>query len=85
MRYFILLLIFLSICPATFGQALKLTKGAVNENIAIYDSIKETFSLYVPRDFDPENAYKILFILDPDGSGIRASRLFSQKWLLMIL
>jgi len=79
MRYFILLLIFLSICPATFGQALKLTKGAVNENIAIYDSIKETFSLYVPRDFDPENAYKILFILDPDGSGIRASRLFLSE------
>lgn len=79
MRHFLLLLFFFSICPVTFGQSLILTKGAVNENIVINDSIKETFSLYVPRDFDPQNAYKLLFIIDPDGSGIRASRLFISE------
>ena len=62
----------------TFGQALKLTKGAVNEHIVINDSIKERFSLYVPKDFEPQNSYKMLFIFDPDGSGIRVSRLFAS-------
>ncbi len=79
MRHFLLLSFFLSICSVTFGQAFKLTKGAVNENIVINDSIKETFALYVPKDFDPEKTYKMLFVMDPDGSGIRASRLFISE------
>ncbi|WP_031426130.1 hypothetical protein [Flavimarina sp. Hel_I_48] len=76
MRYILLLLFSLGIGQASVAQALKLTKGVVNENISINDSIKETFALYVPKDFDPNTNYKTLFLLDPDGNGARASKLF---------
>jgi len=71
MRYIFLLLLTVGAVTTSFAQALKLTKGTINEHIAISDSIKETFALYVPVDFDPNRSYKTLFLLDPDGNGGR--------------
>lgn len=62
-----------------YGQQFQLIKGAVNQNLAVNDSVNETFSLYVPADFETSKEYKVLFIMDPEGLGMRAARLFSSE------
>ncbi|MGB3774873.1 MAG: hypothetical protein WA951_06415 [Leeuwenhoekiella sp.] len=61
------------------GQSLKLTKGAITQDLTINDSTSERFSLYVPKDFDPQKSYKTLFLFDPQGNGIRATRLLTSS------
>lgn len=75
MQLFFRFLLLLSVC-AGYGQELRLQKGQVNQGLAINDSLKDTYALYIPGNFDPQVANKVLFVFDPDGDGVRSARLF---------
>ncbi len=70
-----ILLLFLLPC-LLFAQKVKLAKGAITENIVINDSLKESFSVYVPSFFDVSQNWPMIFVFDMEGKGKQALSMF---------
>lgn len=64
-----LLIIAFTFCSILIGQEVRILKGAITENIVVNDSIDETFSLYLPTDFDIIKTWPVIFVFDLDGKG----------------
>ena len=52
------------ISTTNFSQELRLLRGAITENVVVNDSLKETFSLYLPTTFDVRKPWPIIFVFD---------------------
>ncbi len=72
---FRLLIIVLSVF-AGYGQEIRLNKGQLNQGLRVNDSLKNTYTLYIPSSFDPQTPTKILYVFSADGDGVRSARLF---------
>lgn len=57
------------ISTTNFSQELRLLRGAITENVVVNDSLKETFSLYLPTTFDVRKPWPIIFVFDLKGRG----------------
>ena len=57
------------ISTTNFSQELRLLRGAITENVVVNDSLKETFSLYLPTTFDVQKPWPIIFVFDLKGRG----------------
>lgn len=60
------------------AQEYTFNKGVVMDSISVNDSINETFSLYLPLEFDGETPMPVIFIFDNQGRGIKTARLFKS-------
>ena len=76
---FLFIGLWLLISSTSFNaQNITLRKGAVKDSIPVSDSISESFAMYLPKDYTSEKKWPVVFVLDPDGKGISAARLFMQ-------
>lgn len=60
------------------GQELIIKKGIVVDSVAVIDSIPESFSLFIPSNFENKGKWPLLIPLDPKGRGKQAVSLFKQ-------
>lgn len=74
----ILLLVLLVTSFTTTAQQLVLKKGVVLDSVKVNDSIPESFSLYLPKQFEMSETWPIVFVFDTEGNGKRALSLFAQ-------
>lgn len=58
------------------AQEFRIKKGIVVDSIPVNDSIGESFALYLPRNFQANNTFPIIFLFDPDSRGKSAAQLF---------
>ncbi|APQ18197.1 hypothetical protein [Maribacter hydrothermalis] len=65
----ILFLAFALLSCSGFSQEVRLLKGAITENIAVNDSLKETYSLYLPSTFKLGQPLPVIFVFDLKGNG----------------
>ncbi len=73
-----LVLLFLSFSFCGFAQQLTLKKGSVIDEVAVNDSIKESFSLYLPTDFDMTKEWPVVLVFDMQGRGKRVVSMFRE-------
>ncbi|MEO9894651.1 alpha/beta hydrolase [Aurantibacter sp.] len=73
----ILFLLVFTISFSSIGQQLVLKKGIVIDSIPVNDSIPESFSLYLPRKFNANETWPVVFVFDIDGNGKRALKLMA--------
>lgn len=74
----ILLLTFVLISSIVYSQELRLLKGAITENLIVNDSVNETFSLYLPTNFDVNRPWPVTFVMDLEGKGRAALSVLSS-------
>ncbi|PIB30682.1 alpha/beta hydrolase [Maribacter sp. 4G9] len=76
----IVLLILWVVPLAVFSQQLKIVKGTINDSLAIKGEggDTETFSLYLPSNFNMSQAWPVLFLFDMQGSSRAALSMFSS-------
>lgn len=53
-----------------------LKKGTVIDSISVNDSLAESFSLYLPTNFVPEQRWPVVFVFDDSGRGRTSTQLF---------
>ncbi|MEZ4971461.1 MAG: alpha/beta hydrolase [Flavobacteriaceae bacterium] len=73
----IILFLFLGAGLWGSSQQITLKKGVVIDSIAIKDSIPESYSLYIPTNFEMDRNWPILFVFDMEGKGKQAIRMFT--------
>ncbi len=62
-----------------FSQQIKLLKGVINDNIVVNDTtVMETFSVYLPKSFDIEKTWPVVFVIDMDGNGSQALKYLKE-------
>lgn len=77
MRKFLsLVIVSILFSSLSFAQNQTLIKGMVSEIEVTTDSTSLNYSIYIPQNFIATKPVKGLFIFDPNGDGMRASRLF---------
>ena len=74
--FYFLFIILLSTTQYSFAQKQTLLKGMVTEIEVVSDSLNLAYSIYLPPNYTKATASKALFVLDPNGDGMRAARLF---------
>lgn len=72
MKKSILFLYFLTFTIVSFTQELRLKKGRIINEVAVSDSIPETYALYLPSNFEISKNWPVVFVCDLDGNGRRA-------------
>lgn len=60
------------------AQEIMIQKGVVVDALPVNDSIKETYSVYLPQNFTSDKAWPVLFIFDSNGRGRQALQLFRK-------
>ncbi|WP_396635195.1 alpha/beta hydrolase [Maribacter sp. R86514] len=65
----ILLLAFVLISLVSYSQELRLLKGSITKNLIVNDTINETYSLYLPSNFEVDRAWPVAFVTDFKGRG----------------
>ena len=72
-----IMMFFLFLCLQVSAQEIRLPKGVVIDSLPIKDTVNESYSLYLPMEFQPEGPpMPVLFILDSEGRGKPATQLF---------
>ena len=61
-----------------FAQDINLRKGAIIDSVAISETSKESFALFLPTKFEPNRNWPILFLFDMYGQNRRAMSMFLQ-------
>lgn len=72
------LLLFLFVAFYGTAQQFTLKKGAIVNAIPVNDSVAESFSLYLPTNFETTKEWPIVFVYDMQGHGKRALRMFKD-------
>ncbi|MDR9456783.1 MAG: hypothetical protein RI572_05170 [Salegentibacter sp.] len=72
LSFFIAILSFGQIC----SQEARIAKGTVVDTLSVQDSISETFSIYIPQDFQNGETWPVLVLFDPQGRGRLTAQLF---------
>ncbi len=62
----------------SYAQEVVLKKGIVNHNIKVVDSLSQTFSIYIPNNFDVKKNWPVVFVFDPNGKSKQALSLFKN-------
>ena len=65
----ILLLAFVLISSVGYSQELRLLRGAITENLVVNDTVNETYSLYLPSNFEVKRPWPVAFVMDLKGKG----------------
>lgn len=60
----------------SISQEMRMVKGKVVDSLSINDTLSESFSIYLPRDFETDRPWPVIFIFDAQGRGSLATQLF---------
>ncbi|TBW26520.1 hypothetical protein [Gramella sp. KN1008] len=60
------------------AQELRILKGRVTDSLPISGASDNTFALYAPRDYTPNQQWPVVFVFDPQGRGATTANLFRQ-------
>ncbi len=60
------------------AQQWVLKKGAIMDSLKLNDSTTENFSLYLPTKFESTKNWPIVFVVDMEGHGKKAIRIFQE-------
>lgn len=71
-------LIFLSFTLFGTAQQVTLKKGAIIDDIKVADTIAETFAVYLPKAFEMEKKWPVLFVYDTNGRGKQVISMFRE-------
>ncbi len=74
--------LFIFITTLTFSQH-QFEKGVILDSISVEKAEGETFALYLPNSFNPENISSAIFVFDPSGKGRKGIKPFikaSEKY-----
>lgn len=71
-----ILLLFLLFSGFISAQEISLKKGIVHDQIPLNDSVSETYSVFLPSEFDGVKPLPVIYIFDPEGRGKSAAQLF---------
>lgn len=71
------LIFFLFLSLQLTAQDFLVKKGVVVDDLKVSDTLEESYSLYLPRDFRNDKAWPVLFIFDEEGRGKSAAHLFT--------
>ena len=71
-----ILFILLLAAQITGAQEFSVKKGIVVDSLKVADTLQETYSLYLPTQFEGNQAWPVLLIFDPEGRGRIAANLF---------
>lgn len=77
MKKFLLVFAF-SFALAASGQTLTLAKGKLIDSLIVNDSIPETFTLYLPTNFDTSKKWPVVFVSDMKGRAKQALSMMRQ-------
>ncbi len=70
-------ILFLFLLPGLLlAQNVSLIKGKITENIVVNDSLKESFSVYLPSSFDVSKNWPMVFLFDMQGKGKQTLSMF---------
>lgn len=72
MRFFLLFIFF---STTLFGQ--DIVPGTIISSIALEDNHTDTYALYLPRGYDQNGSYSVVFIFDETNQGDRAVQQFT--------
>ncbi len=72
------ILVLASAVQAQTQDTMVLKKGIILDSLQVRDSITETFSLYLPTDFDVSRTWPVVFIMDMEGRGKEALSKFKS-------
>ncbi|WP_158973799.1 alpha/beta hydrolase [Cellulophaga sp. L1A9] len=62
----------------TSAQQLTLRKGVIIDSVRVHDTISENFALYIPKKFDVNKRWPVLFLFNMEGKGKAAIQPFLQ-------
>ncbi|WP_324023298.1 alpha/beta hydrolase [Maribacter sp. BPC-D8] len=65
----ILLLAFVLISSVVYSQELRLLRGAITDNLVVNDTVNDTYSLYLPSNFEVNRPWPVAFVMDLKGKG----------------
>lgn len=75
-RLFLSLIIGIFILNHSWSQETLISKGVVVDSLTVQDSISESFSIYIPKDFENGETWPVLVLFDPEGRGRSTAQLF---------
>ncbi|MAU72116.1 MAG: alpha/beta hydrolase [Pseudozobellia sp.] len=61
-----------------YSQKIVLKKGIIIDSLVVNDSITESYSLYLPTDFEIDRPWPVAFVFDMQGRGSRSLRMFKD-------
>ena len=71
-----ILLIFLLVAVQLTAQEQSFKKGIVTDSLKVSDTLNESYALFLPSAFDGKTGLPVIFVLDGEGRGKSAARLF---------
>lgn len=75
----LLIPILLCLVSFSFAQDLKFKKGTVIDSVAIVnDTLSESYAIYLPKNFNLEKKWPVVFIFDPKGVGKNGVAVFAE-------
>jgi hypothetical protein len=69
-------ILFAILGPFIYAQKMVLKKGEIIENLMVNDSLKSTFSLYLPTNFNTDAQWPLLMVFDVNGKEKQALSMF---------
>ncbi|WP_228235345.1 alpha/beta hydrolase [Allomuricauda sp. M10] len=69
-------ILFAILGPFIYAQKMVLKKGEIIENLMVNDSLKSTFSLYLPTNFNTDAQWPLLMVFDVHGKEKQALSMF---------
>ncbi len=73
------ILFILLVSVSVSAQEMRLSKGVVMDSLPVNDTIKETYSLFLPQSFENNGSPKpVIFLFDSEGRGRTAAQLFKS-------
>ena len=70
------------------SQDLTYQQGKIIDSVSIQAATDESFALYLPKEYDPEQDNAVLFIFDPGGRGVVGIKPFikaAEKYQLILV
>ena len=69
------------------AQEYRIVKGGVTDSLPIPSGGSDTYALYTPSNYNPEQKWPVIFVFDPKGRGVTTANLFrsaaeDQKYLV---
>ncbi len=77
--YVLLFIIFPIVDSTSQEKRMSFPRGRIIDSIRVNDSISETFNLYIPKKFDGNGKWPVLFVFNMEGNSKRVLTMFWQS------
>lgn len=77
-KTYVLLFLSTFLLQSALSQEMVLKKGAILEALPVNDSVPDTYSLYLPTNFNVDSKWPLLLVFDLEGTEKQALSMFAQ-------